>query len=272
MEIEKLEKKAVQIRLDTLKALFGTDHGYVGSCMSVVDLLVAMYYGDVGSGPVMNYDPARPGSLERDYFVLSKVRSVPVHYAILADLGFFDKEELKYFGQEGGLLKKHSDVKIPGVCASIYDEGQGLSIATGIAMALKLDRMKNRVYTLIDRHELMRGNVWEAALFATHYKLDNLVAVLDNPQFDDNLNFPDLYQKFIGFGWNVINVVNGHDYDELLDAFLKSFRVNRKPTVIICRTISGKGIEFAERKAGYFSASLSEGEMVNLIPKLQQLI
>lgn len=272
MHIEELQKKAAKIRLDTLKAVFKSDHGYVGGCMSVVEILVALYYGDVGPRPVMLFDPKKPGGLNRDYFVLSKVESVPVLYSILADLGFFEEEELDYFAQMGSFLKSYPDVKVPGISATIHQEGQGLSVATGLAMALKLDRSKDRVYTVLGRHELMIGNVWEASLFAAHHKLDNLVAVMDNAQFDDSFNFPDLVQKFVGFGWNVISVVDGHDFDELLDAFVRSFRVNRKPTLIMCRTISGKGIEFAERKAGYFKANLSEGEMINLIPKLQELI
>jgi len=272
MTIEELEKKAVRARFDALKAIYKTSFGYIGNAMSSVEILVSMFYGDVGTRAVMNFDVNKPGWDGRDYFVLSKVSATPVYYAILANLGFFDHEELEYFAQRGSILKMYPDLKVPGVSATVVSEGQGLGIAMGIAMAVKAERKKNRVYVLLDRHELMIGDIWESVFLSAMNRLDNLVVVVDSVQFDDTFQMPDIYQKFSAFGWNVINVLNGHDFDEILDAYVRSFRVNRRPTMILCRTVSGKGIEFAERKAGYFKANLSEGEMMNVLPKLEELL
>ena len=173
-----LEKKAAQIRLETLTALYDAERGNVGSLMSVVEILVSLYYRE------MKIDPAKPGWDDQDYLILSKGDSVLAQYAILADLGFFDKSELSFFGKKGALLKTRPDLKVPGMFASLPDDGQGLSIALGLALSLKNARKKNRVFTILGDYEFRKGQVWEAALCAAHYNLDNLIMIVDDPILD----------------------------------------------------------------------------------------
>lgn len=254
-----LQKKAAQIRLDTLTALYKARLGNVGSLMSPVEIMVALYY------EVMQ---------KQDYLILSKKGALPLQYAILADLGFFDKSELDYLGQPGALLKTDFNMKVPGIFANLSADGQGLSVALGIALSLKQERLPNRVFAVLGDHELMKGEAWEAALCAAHYNLDNLVIVVDDPMLDIDcgVTIDRVQDKFEAFGWQVIQVIDGHNFDELLGAFDKISKVSRRPTCIWCHTISGKGIEFAERKASYLHAALSECELSEIIPKLQQLI
>ncbi|MDA1060822.1 MAG: transketolase [bacterium] len=263
-----MEKKAAQIRLDTLTALYDASKGNVGSLMSVVEILVNLYYKE------MRIDPAKPGWDGQDYMILSKSDSVLVQYAILADLGFFDKSELSYYGKSGALLKTCPDIKVPGIFATLSGGGQGLSVATGLALSLKTARKNNRVFTLVGDYELMKGQIWEAALCAAHYKLDNLVMFIDDPILDieSGVKVDKIQDKFEAFGWSVIQVLNGHDFEEISNAIHKSSAISRKPICIWCNTIAGKGIEFAERKASYLNASLSDGEMSYVIPKLEQLV
>ncbi|MBI4232680.1 transketolase [Candidatus Peregrinibacteria bacterium] len=272
-----LEAKAAQIRLDTLMSIYKAGRGHTGSCMSVVDILVALYYGDLSGKPVMKFDPARPGSDTQDYLILSKGQAVPAQYAILADLGFFDKAELDYLGKPGALLQERPHVKIPGVAASMSAYGQGLSVALGLALATAVDKRSNRVFTVLGDGELQCGQVWEAAMAASQYKLNNLIAFVDNNKVQSDgmistvMNVEPIQQKFEAFGWQVIQVLNGHNYDDLLDALAKAFYVVRKPVCLWCHTVAGKGVEFAERKASYLAAVLSEGEMNDVIPKLKSL-
>ena len=253
-----LKKKAAQLRLDTLTAVYKAGLGNVGSIMSSVEIMVALYYEILQ---------------QQDYLILSRKGALPLQYAILADLGLFDKSELSYLGQPGALLKTDFDMKVPGIFANLVADGQGLSVALGIALSLKQERLQNRVFAVLGDHELMKGEIWEAALCAAHYNLDNLVAVIDDPllDIDCGVKVDRVQDKFEAFGWHVIHVIDGHNFDELLTAFDKASKAIRKPVCIWCHTISGKGIEFAERKASYLHATLSEGEMSEIIPKLQQL-
>jgi transketolase len=269
VDIKDLEKKAVQIRLDALMAIHKAGVGYTGSCMSVVEMLVALYYGKLGRDPVMKYDPCKPGWDGQDYVVLSKGQAVPVQYAILADLGFFDKSELDYIGKGNSLLKNRPDFKIPGITASVSVPGHGLSIASGIALSLKMDRRDNKVYAILGDGELQSGQVWEAAISASDYNLNNLVVFIDNNEVQKGGSIQD---KFEAFGWNVVQVMDGHNFDGLFTALERAFTSNRKPVCIWCHTVSGKGIDFAERKPGYLKTALSDGEMSVIIPKLKQLL
>lgn len=272
-----LEAKAAQVRLDTLMSIYKAGKGHTGSCMSVVDLLVALYYGDLSGKPVMKYNAEKPGWDGQDYLILSKGQAVPAQYAILADLGFFDKSELDYLGKSGALLQERPNAKIPGVTASMASYGQGLSVATGLALAMKADRRHNRVFAVLGDGELQCGQVWEAAMAAAQYKLNNLIAFVDNNKVQSDgmlsavMNVEPIQQKFEAFGWQVIQVLNGHNFDDILDALVKAFHVGRKPVCLWCHTVAGKGVEFAERKASYLAAVLSEGEMNDVIPKLKNL-
>jgi transketolase len=274
MNIRELEQKAAQIRLSTLETLHKGGQGYVGSCMSVVEILVSLYYGELfGNKPVMKYDPTVPGAKDQDYMILSKGHAVAVQYAILADLGFFDKSELDFLGKPGAMLKNRPSSKVPGISASMLSYGHGLSVALGLALSLKMDKRNQKVFAVLGDGELASGQVWEAAMMASKYKLNNLVAFVDNNKVQSGhlLQVENLQSKFDSFGWQVIQVTNGHDYDQLLNAVQKADSIARKPVCIWCHTVVGKGVDFAERKANYQDASLSDNEMLAIIPKLKEI-
>jgi len=251
-------------------------YGYAGSMMSVVEILVTLYYGDLGRQKVMNFDPKKPQWDGQDYMVLSKGHAAGALYAILADLGFFDKHELKFFGQLGGILTTRPNPKIPGVFSSGVSQGNGLSFATGIALALKADRKPNKVFAVLGDGELQEGQVWEAAMAAGNFRLNNLIAFIDNNKvqadglLSSSMDIYPLQDKFEAFGWNVIQVTNGHNFEQILDAVERAFTSNRRPSVIWCHTVCGKGIEFAEGKVSYQGASLSENEMSIAAEKLKE--
>ncbi len=273
VKTSELEQKAVQIRLDTLNALHKGGLGYAGSCMSVIDILVALYYGELLGKPVMQFDPSKPGSGDQDYLILSKGQAAPALYSILADLGFFDKSELDFVGKLGSMLTLRPNVKVPGVTSSIFSYGHGLSIALGLALGLKMDKKPNKVFAVLGDGELSCGQVWEAAMSAYQYKLNNLIAIVDNNKVTANgpVAVDFIQDKFESFGWQVIQVTDGHNFDRILDGILRASGSLRRPVCLWCHTIVAKGIEFAERKANYHWASLSEGEISVIIPKLQQL-
>jgi len=198
-------------------------------------------------------------------------------YAILADLGFFEKSELDSIGDDGSLLKERPYNRIPGITATINSYGQGLSIALGIALALKVDRANNKVFTVLGDGELQNGQIWEAAMAASHYNLDNLIAVVDNNKIQSSelisgvMDIGSIQDKFEAFGWNVIKVWDGHNFDQLLDAIERAFTSNRKPALIWAQTVASKGIDFAEGKESYHRGLLSSGEYADVLCKLSQL-
>jgi len=275
--IEDLQKKAAQIRVDTLTAMQKNELPYVGSSMSVIEILVSLYYGELFGKRVMNFDVMKPGSAEQDYFILSKGQAATSLYAILADLGFFEKAELDSIGDEGSLLKERPYNRVPGITATINSYGQGLSIALGIALGLKVDRANNKVFAVLGDGELQNGQIWEAAMAASHYNLDNLIAVVDNNKIQSSelisgvMDIGSIQDKFEAFGWNVIKVWDGHNFDQLLDAIERAFTSNRKPALIWAQTVASKGIDFAEGKESYHRGLLSSGEYEDVLCKLNQL-
>ena len=278
MHINDLESKAAQLRVDTLRTLHGSGVGYVGSTMSAVEILTALYYAEFPGRPLVKLDVSKPQWEGQDYVVLSKAHAAALQYSVLADLGFFSKEELNYFAKPGSMLQARPSLKVPGISAAGATHGHGLSVALGIAMSLQMDRRDNKVYCLLGDGELQSGQVWEAATAAAHYKLNNLIAIVDNNklQRDGALNavmdIGSIRAKFDAFGWNVIQVVDGHDFNQLLDGLERAFTSVRRPVCLWCHTVSGKGLQFAEGKPGYHSAELSEPEMRELIPKIEQEI
>lgn len=274
MNIRELEQKAAQIRLSTLETLYKGGQGYVGSCMSVVEILVSLYYGELfGKKQVMQYDPKIPGAKDQDFLILSKGHAVAVQYAILADLGFFDKSELNFLGKPGAMLKNRPSSKVPGISASMLSYGHGLSVALGLALSLRMERRNQKVFAVLGDGELASGQVWEAAMMASKYKLNNLVAFVDNNKVQSGhlLQVENLQSKFDSFGWQVIQVTDGHDCDQILNALQKAETFTRKPICIWCHTIVGKGVEFAERKASYQGAKLSDNEMSAIVPRLKAI-
>ncbi len=269
-----LEEKAAKIRLKTLMTMYKAGVPYVGSTLSLVEVMVALYYGDIMRRKILNLDPANPGSVENDALVLSKGDACALQYAILADMGFFDASELDYMGQIGSFLKLRPVAKIPGVSVSVPQDGQGLSLAAGLALSFQAERRSNRTFCVMDESELSCGQVWEAAEVAAYYKLDKLIAVVDAPKVDvdpsakPKIRPEKLQDKFEAFGWKVIQITDAHDFDKLVDGFARAFGTVRRPTCIWCNTVGGKGVNFLERKANYLRVPLSEGEFGEVLSQL----
>ncbi|ADY57516.1 transketolase subunit A [Syntrophobotulus glycolicus DSM 8271] len=250
-DVKYLEKMANIMRRDIIEMLFQAKSGHPGGSLSAAEIVAVLYFAE------MNVDPQNPGWAQRDRFVLSKGHAAPVLYAALAEKGFFPREELKYLRKAGHLLQGHPDMKkIPGVDMSTGSLGQGISAACGMALAGKLDQASARVYALLGDGEMAEGLVWEAAMSAAHYKLDNLLAILDHNglQIDgpnsEVMNIMPLADKWRSFGWHVIEA-DGHDVRQLLDACAEARAVKNKPTIIIAETIKGKGVSFMENQAGW---------------------
>lgn len=271
MNIKELEKKAAQLRIDALTAIHKANSGHTGGSMSCMDILVALYYGGL-----LKFNPKKPGWDERDFLILSKGHSVPALYAVLSDLGYFPKSELNHLRQAGAMLQGHPVVKIPGIEASTGSLGQGLSVGVGLAQAIKLDKEDRDVWVVLGDGEIQEGQIWEAAMAAAHYRLDNLVAIVDYNKLQIDgpcsgvMNVDPIADKFEAFGWKVVPIVSGHDFDELLFGLNKAKNIARQPTVVIAPTVKGKGVPFAENKVSYHGAALSEAEMEEVIPLLEK--
>ncbi|MGL5830567.1 MAG: transketolase [Candidatus Altimarinota bacterium] len=273
-----LKKKANQIRIDTLKQITSAGSGKTGSALSAVEMLVALYYGETNDGPIMELDMARPGSDNQDYFILSKSGAAPAWYAILADLGFFDKDELRFFKQTGALLSAYPRAKIPGVAASSSLPGQGVGAAVGLAMALRADRARNKVWVMMGDAEMASGASYEALLQAGHHKLGNLVVLVDKNTIQmeglvRNANVAEpLSDKFETMGFRTINVFAGHDLDQLLAAYEKAIAETRLPVAIIVKTVKAKGVDFAEGKSFYHDKPLSQEELDVALESLERKV
>jgi transketolase len=273
-----LRRKATEIRIDTLKMISAAESGAVGSALSCVEIMTALYYGHYHAGPLLNIDPGRPGGDEQDYFVLSKAAAAPTWYAILADLAYFDKDELRFFKQPGALLTANPRSKIPGVPLNSGSPGQGIAGAVGLAMAVKMDRQRNKVFVLAGDGELATGMAWEALLQAGHNKLGNLVLIVDRNgiQFDGvvrNANVVDpISDKLDAMGFRTINVFAGHDFDQLLGAYEKAIVETRIPVALICKTVKAKGVDFAENKNFYHDKPLSKEELKEALASLERKI
>ncbi len=265
-DVKELEKLANNIRISIIQEVYNGKSGHPGGSLSCADILTVLYFNQ------MNIDPKEPKSPSRDRFVLSKGHGSPALYGALAERGYFDKKELITFRGIDSILQGHPDMKhIPGVDMSTGSLGQGLSCANGMAMSSKLNKDGNRVYCLVGDGEIEEGQIWEAAMSASHYKLDNLCVIVDNNnlQIDGTIeevmsSYP-IDSKFESFGFNVINV-DGHNIQELIDAFNKAKTVKGKPTAIIAKTIKGKGVSFMENQVGWHGKAPNE-EQYNIAMK-----
>lgn len=256
-----LEEKARSLRADIVKTLHKSQSGHTGGSLSAIDMVTALYFH------VMRHRPAEPRWEERDRFVLCKGHAAPALYVALADAGYFPKEDLMTLRRLGSHLQGHPDSKgTPGVEVCTGSLGQGLSMANGMALGLRLDGSGSRVYALLGDGELQEGQVWEAAMAAGHYKLDNLCALVDvnRLQIDGEvanvMNVEPVTDKFLAFGWNVIDI-DGHDMAAIIGALGKAATVKGKPTVIVARTVKGKGVSFFENKASYHGVPPSDEEL-----------
>ena len=258
--MENLKNIALNIRRNIVKMIYKASSGHPGGALSCTDILTALYFEE------MNIDVKNPKSPDRDRFVLSKGHASAALYATLAERGFIRKEELDGFRNINSNLQGHPDMnKIPGVDMSTGSLGQGLSVANGIAIAGKLDNKKYRVYCLMGDGEIQEGQIWEAAMTASQYKLDNLCAIIDynglqiDGKVTEVMSPLPIAEKFKSFGFNVINI-NGNDIDEILDAFDKARKGKGRPTVIIAKTVKGKGVSFMENQAGWHGKAPTEEE------------
>ncbi len=254
-----LENIAKVLRKDIIKMVTESASGHPGGSLSAVEIITTLYFNE------MNIDVEDSKNPNRDRFVLSKGHAAPVLYAALAEKGFFNKEELMKLRKTGAMLQGHPNMNyIPGVDMSTGSLGQGVSAAVGMALAGKLDNSSYRVYTLLGDGELEEGQVWEAAMCAAHYKLDNLTAFVDynglqiDGDIDKVMNPNPIADKFVAFGWNVIYLEDGHDLVKIKDAIEAGKRVKDKPTMIVCKTIKGKGVSFMENQAGWHGSAPSK--------------
>lgn len=249
------------IRKDIISMIHGAKSGHPGGSLSAVEIVTALYFDE------MNIDPTNPKMEDRDRFVLSKGHAAPVLYATLAHKGYFDKEELKGLRKTGRMLQGHPDMKgTPGVEMSTGSLGQGFSVACGMAMAAKLDNAPWNVYALLGDGEVQEGLIWEAAMSAAHYKLDNMIAFLDHNglQIDGDvskvMNIGPIVDKFKAFGWNVIEI-DGHDFDQIFAALDMARSTVGKPTMIVAKTVKGKGVSFMENNPGWHGNAPSDSEL-----------
>jgi len=254
-----LEKKALEMRKSILTMLVKAGSGHTGGSLSVIDILVVLYYHK------MRYDPLNPRWEDRDRLILSKGHGCPALYAILADLGVVDKGELDKLRRLDGILEGHPDIKTPGIEASTGSLGQGLSIGNGMALAARLDKKDYKVYVILGDGECQEGQIWEAAMTAAHRKLDNICAILDynGLQIDgavkDVKNIEPIASKWLAFGWEVF-YIDGHDYYAISEALDAADEVKRKPSIIIAKTIKGKGISFMENVVKYHGIAPTKDE------------
>lgn len=263
---------AAKIRKHALEAVYSAASGHPGGSLSISDILSVLYFD------VMNIDPKDPKNEDRDRFVLSKGHCSPGLYGALAERGFFPKEDIKTFRQIDSYLQGHPDMKgVPGVDMSTGSLGQGISAANGMALTGKLYGKNYRVYAIMGDGELQEGQVWEAAMFAAHYKLDNLTAFVDfnGLQIDGDITkvmspLP-IDEKFKAFGWNVI-VIDGHDYEQIEEAIIKAKETKGKPTLIMARTIKGKGVSYMENEAGWHGNAPKKEQYELAVTELDALL
>ena len=255
-----LMKTANEVRKDIVTAVHSAKAGHPGGSLSAADIFTYLYFEE------MNIDPKAPKKADRDRFVLSKGHTAPGLYSVLAERGYFPKEDLKTLRHTGSDLQGHPDMKhIPGVDMSSGSLGQGISAAVGMAISAKLSNEDYRVYTLLGDGEIQEGQVWEASMLAGHRKLDNLVVIVDNNnlQIDgaiDEVNSPyPIDKKFEAFNFHVINI-DGNDFDQIDAAFKEAKTVKGQPTAIIAKTLKGKGVSFMENQVGRHGKAPNEEE------------
>ncbi|WP_178006352.1 transketolase [Mediterraneibacter sp.] len=260
MDKLKLMKTANEVRKGIVTSVHSAKAGHPGGSLSAADLFTYLYFEE------MNVDPKDPKKADRDRFVLSKGHTAPGLYAALAEKGFFPKEDLITLRHTGSYLQGHPDMKcIPGVDMSSGSLGQGVSAAVGMAIAAKMSGEDYRVYTLLGDGEIQEGQVWEAAMLASHHKLDNLLLIVDNNnlQIDGEItkvNSPyPIDKKFEAFNFHVINI-DGNDFDQIDAAFKEAKTVKGRPTAIIAKTVKGKGVSFMENQAGWHGKAPNDEE------------
>ena len=270
MENLQLKKIANEVRKNIVTGLHSAKSGHPGGSLSAADMVTFLYYEE------MNVDAKNPKNPNRDRFVLSKGHAAPVLYGVLAEKGFIPKEDIVTLRKPDSYLQGHPDMKhTPGVDMSSGSLGQGVSTAVGMALAGKMDHKDYRVYTLLGDGEIEEGQVWEAAMFAGHRKLDNLVVIVDNNnlQIDGTVEevcspYP-IDKKFEAFNFHVI-VINGHDFDEIRNALNEAKNTKRQPTAIIMNTVKGKGVSFMENQVNWHGAAPNDEQFAVAMEELEK--
>lgn len=271
MTTAELKKTANEVRKGIIKSTHAAKSGHPGGSLSAADVFTYLYFVE------LNVDPKNPKGENRDRFVLSKGHVAPGYYSTLAERGFFPKEDLLTLRHVGSYLQGHPDMKkIPGVDMSSGSLGQGISAAVGMALAAKLQNKDYRTYTLLGDGEIQEGQVWEAAMFAGSRKLDNLVVIVDNNglQIDgpiDEVNSPyPIGAKFEAFNFNVVEI-DGHDFDQIADAFKQAKECKGKPTAIIMKTIKGKGVSFMENQVSWHGSAPNDEQCKQALEELEKV-
>lgn len=268
MDHKHYEELAAKVRIDVIRAIHSAGSGHPGGSLSAADIVTALYFKE------MNIDPADPAKADRDKFILSKGHAGPVQYAALAERGYYPVSDMMSLRKLGSQFQGHPNMhKVPGIEMSTGSLGQGISVSVGMALANKMDENPGRVYTLLGDGELQEGIVWEAAMAAAHYGLDNLVAIVDwnglqiDGKNDDVMTVKPVDEKFAAFGWNVL-VIDGHNFDEIFDAFDKARTYKEKPTAIIAKTHKGRGVSFMEDNPGWHGKAPSDEEAKQAVEEL----
>ena len=271
MDKKFLQTKALEVRKSIVTAVHAAKSGHPGGSLSVADTLTYLYFYK------MNVDPKNPKMENRDRFVLSKGHTAPALYSVLAEKGFFDKAELLKLRKTGAMLQGHPDMKgTPGVDMSTGSLGQGVSTAVGMALGGKLSNADYTVYTALGDGEIQEGQVWEAAMAAAHYKLDNLVAIVDNNnlqidgEVDKVMSVYPIVDKFASFGWNV-TTCDAHDFDSIHAAFEKTNEKNGKPWVIVQKSVKGKGVSFMENLASWHGTAPNDEQYAQAMADLEAI-
>ncbi|MBQ6888045.1 MAG: transketolase [Lachnospiraceae bacterium] len=272
MDILELKQQANQIRKGIISAVHSAKSGHPGGSLSAADIFTYLYFEE------MNIDPKNPKMEDRDRFVLSKGHTAPGYYSALAHRGFFPVEDLTKLRHVGSYLQGHPCMQhIPGVDMSSGSLGQGISAAVGMALGAKMDGKSFRVYTLLGDGEIQEGQVWEAAMFAGHRKLDNLVVIVDNNglQIDGNIaevcNPYPIDKKFEAFNFHVISLEDGNDMEQVKEAFEQARKVQGKPVAIIAKTIKGKGVSFMEDQASWHGTAPNDEQYKTAMADLEKV-
>jgi transketolase len=267
-KIKALEDKAKQIRRLIVSMLVKAGSGHPGGSLSSTDLITVLFYS------VLRHDPKNPSWLERDRFHMSKGHCCPLWYAVLADSGYFPQEKLWTLRQLGSMLQGHPDRRTPGVEVSSGSLGQGLSVGLGMSLAAKLDKRDSRIYVLMGDGEIQEGNIWEAAMACSHYKCDNICGILDYNGFQIDgktcqvMALEPLAAKWQAFGWHTIEI-NGHSVKEILSAYDQAKTIKGKPSIIIARTVKGKGVSFMENVCDFHGRAPTKDEAEKALKELE---
>ena len=268
-KIQELKKLATEVRLGILEGVHAAASGHPGGSLSIADILTYLYFEE------MNIDPANPKWDDRDRFVLSKGHCAPALYTVLALKGYFPREEIANLRQVDSFLQGHPDMKgTPGVDMSTGSLGMGISTACGMALAAKLNGKSYRTYTIVGDGESQEGQVWEAAMFAAHYKLDNLCVIIDwnGLQIDgpvaEVMNPTPHDKKLEAFGFHVISI-DGHDFDQIAAALAEAKTVKGKPTAIIAKTVKGKGVSYMENQVGWHGSAPNDEQYEKAVAEIR---